>query len=297
MKGVTAETEYDKNPKLRKEDVMMLKEWTEKQLHLPEVPELHLIFFLHSCYYSIEKAKATINAFFTYRAHCPEFFKNRDPTSPALRAHFDVAEFLHLPKKTPDGNQIVLFRYIDTEIKKFDLSEQIKIFDMSVVQWMMENGTPEGVVILCDLKGLSLAHIMKANLLSIKKACMYVQDALFIRLKSIHFINVGQYMDVLMNLVKPFMKNELINSIHFHSQTMKNMYKYIPIECLPKDYGGLQPSLQEIHDANLQRLTNFADYYQNEDSYIADESKRVGKPTNANDLFGVEGSFKKLDID
>lgn len=40
-----------------------------------------------------------------------------------------------------------------------------------------------------------------------------------------------------------------------------------------------------------------ADYFVQDEKNIAEESKRLGKPRSMNDVFGVEGTFKKLDID
>lgn len=58
---------YQKDLNLKKEDINQLKEWLKKQPHLPKATEEQLIWFLHSCFYSIEKAKTTIDAFFTIR--------------------------------------------------------------------------------------------------------------------------------------------------------------------------------------------------------------------------------------
>lgn len=85
------EEELKKNSELKMSDIEMLREWCDKQQHLPKPSNLHLILFLHSNYYSMEAAKNTIENFFTIRSHVPEFFDNRDPLgSKELRQAFNV---------------------------------------------------------------------------------------------------------------------------------------------------------------------------------------------------------------
>lgn len=47
----------------------------------------------------------------------------------------------------------------------------------------------------------------------------------------------------------------------------------------------------------VERMTKSATYFKEEDNYGTDESKRIGKPKTSEDLFGIDGSFRKLNID
>lgn len=86
------EEALEKHPEVKMSDIAMLREWCEKQQHLPKIADLHLLLFLHSNYNSIEAAKNTVESFFTIRSHVPEFFANRDPLgSKDLRQAFNTA--------------------------------------------------------------------------------------------------------------------------------------------------------------------------------------------------------------
>lgn len=78
IKYITLEEVMKKNPKLRISDIQILREWCEKQPHLPKIQDIQLVIFLQSNYFQIEPTKNTIENYFTMRTHVPEFFSNRD---------------------------------------------------------------------------------------------------------------------------------------------------------------------------------------------------------------------------
>lgn len=92
LKYINVDEEFKKNPELKESDLQMLREWCEKQPHLPKITDTDLILFIHSNYYMMEPTKANIESYFTLRTHLPEFFTNRDLTqSPELRSALEVA--------------------------------------------------------------------------------------------------------------------------------------------------------------------------------------------------------------
>ena len=47
----------------------------------------------------------------------------------------------------------------------------------------------------------------------------------------------------------------------------------------------------------MKKLAEYSAWFKEQEGIKADESKRPGKPTNYEDLFGLDGSFRQLTID
>lgn len=298
IRYVNIEEECKRNPELKMSDLQMLKDWMEKQPHLPRIEMLYLVMFLHSNYYRIEPTKKTIDNFFTIRTLLPEVFSNRDPIAwKELRRTFSVIAAVPLEQKTKEGYIMTFAKFLDPNPSKFDYFECLKYLLMTCEVQNVIHGTSEGLVIIFDAAGLTFAHIASMNLMGIKKIFFYIQEAAPVRLKAFHILNSMPIVDTLVNLIKPFMKKELMNLLHFHSN-METVKKYLPVEALPNEYDGKAGPIEEIATKHVKLLEEFRDWFQyNDVSGRVNESLRVGKCESAESLFGVDGSFKKLELD
>ncbi|KAK9754081.1 CRAL/TRIO domain [Popillia japonica] len=284
----TAEEEYEKNPELRKEDVEAVQDWVSKQNHLPPIDELEIILFLHSCYYRIEPTKTCIDNFYTIRTLCPEFFANRDPrTNPAET--LNLLLYAPLPKLTREGYKVIFAKLIDPNPDNYTFAGQVKVFDMATMLALHQGGTHNGVVVVTDMKEVTFSHFTKLGVVHIKKFFYYLQHAMPVRIKGLHFLNIPIFMDKIVGLIKPFMKGELFQVLYLHTDKLDTLYKYVPKECLPRDYGGDMDSVQNLIKIQNKNILENAQYFVEDEKRIVDESKRDGKPKSDNDIFGVGG--------
>ncbi|GAB1861594.1 Alpha-tocopherol transfer protein-like [Camponotus japonicus] len=298
IRYITLEEEMKKNPELRMSDIQILREWCEKQPHLPKIQDIPLVIFLHSNYFQIEPTKNTIENYFTIRTHVPEFFSNRDLLKmKELQKAFQVVAYLQLEGKTRENYSIMMGRFLNFEPSDYNFSSGAKVGIMLMDEFIWTHGSSPGLIYIADATGVSLGHVKCLNLMLIKKFLHYIQDALPVRLKAVHVINISPVVELIYNMFKPFIKTELIDLIYFHS-SMESASKYFSIEVLPNELGGKAGPIQELVNAQIKKIENFGEWFlEDEKINRVDESLRINKSKASSDLFGVDGNFKKLEID
>lgn len=62
-----------------------------------------------------------------------------------------------------------------------------------------------------------------------------------------HVINCTPIVNRALLFIRPFIYAKLYNTLHFHKVgCLENLYKFVPREILPNDYGGNAPSISEL---------------------------------------------------
>lgn len=85
--------------------------------------------------------------------------------------------------------------------------------------------------------------------------------------------------------------------LYMHS-TKESLAKYIPLEALPSDAGGKAKSVLEHHNELMKKLEEHREWFlQDEVTGRVNETLRAHDSKSTMEHLGLQGSFKKLDID
>lgn len=111
----------------------------------------------------------------------------------------------------------------------------------------LKEGTLPGLVLMFDMDGIQFGHLFKLSVFVIKHYLHYLQEAMPVRMKGIHFFNLVSFVDKILALVRPFMKQSLWDILILHPK-VDTVFDHVPAEVFPKDYaGGRAPSVSEFH--------------------------------------------------
>jgi hypothetical protein len=100
-----------------------------------------------------------------------------------------------LPTRDQHGNVVMAGRLVDVDASKFSYDDCLKSWFMLQDVTLLEHGAVPGFVFVVDMKGLSLGHVTKMSLSSIKKYYMYIQ------VKSEGFLKLHQTMSLITSIL------------------------------------------------------------------------------------------------
>ncbi|OWR55141.1 hypothetical protein KGM_206990 [Danaus plexippus plexippus] len=278
------------------EDIDAILDWFNKQAHLVHAPidRDHIEKLLISTNGSREKTKRRIDNFYKYRSQAPELVLSRrevltNPLYNGWSFYHQAAMFELYEKK-----RISIFKITDPDPSKFDADvifrNTIMLGDLRLkFDYML------GEIWIMDLENVSFGHILRVNPTTIQKFMNIIQDGVGFKMFEIHFINVSSFGQHVVNFLKQFVKPKIMERFVCHENS-ENLHKYIPKKYLPKDYGGEQPSLNDMKAILRKELLKdlSKNYLLECCQQLSDESKRMGTKYQEEHLVG---SFKKLEFD
>jgi len=118
---------------------------------------------------------------------------------------------------TREGYKIIYGRLLDSEPSHFVYNDAMKLLNMVIDLWLYTEGTSNGHIILFDMKNVSFGHVGRLSPMSLKKFLYYLQEGLPVRLKGFHFMNASPVIDVILNMMRPFMKKQLMDMVRLKS--------------------------------------------------------------------------------
>lgn len=118
----------------------------------------------------------------------------------------------------------------------------IDIFKISVLFLESALWEPEtqinGVVIIFDMRGLSVPTALQLKPDFGKLTVDWLQDCVPLRIKGIHFVNEPFYVNSTTNPMPRFMRPKHKARYHCHGNNRSSLHRHISAECLPVAYGG-----------------------------------------------------------
>ncbi|XP_075166391.1 alpha-tocopherol transfer protein-like [Haematobia irritans] len=296
-----ATEELHEDPARVADDIQALKTWISQQPHLrARTDDQFLLAFLRGCKYSMEKTKSKIDKYFMLRSKFPELFSLRDIDDPKIREILRLGVLVVLPTPVNEtGPRIMLVRNGCYDPEKYNFADMMRVFQAlnEILLWEDDYAIVNGFVHIADLKDWSKKHFFQITPGLMKKMTVYSEEAMPLRPKASHMINAPSIFESLFNMVKPMMSEKQLNRMIIYGANLDKFYEKVPLKYLPKEYGGENSSIQEIIDAWEKKFFEYRDYFKDDAKYGTDEHLRPGKPIDFENLFGMEGSFRKLNVD
>ncbi|XP_061723096.1 alpha-tocopherol transfer protein-like [Cydia pomonella] len=274
-----------------------IHEWYQKQPHLP-AGQLHDQFIARLLImrkFSIEQVKQKIDNYYAVRPKMPELLGNRDLLDPTLTKYIKDGFWLTLPRKTQENHRVTILRVQYSE--GVSVQDFVKVLTM-IVDYRMWNDSVLGEQVIFDYSNVTIPLAMQFTPVFIKRAIYYFTECLGPNIKGIHIVNLPPFAEYILSAVKKLLKPKVVQRIHVY-KNLQEVLEKIPITIIPKDLGGTDDvTCQDIADAweNTLGSVSWRNFFIQQDSIHTDETKRTVKK-NFQDEFGLDGSFKKLNID
>lgn len=168
-------------------------------------------------------------------------------------------QLIPLLDRTPENYKVTIFRLVDENPDIVNFNHVIKAFyivtDIRLVT--LDELWGDGEIPVFDMSNITLRHFTKIVFSTMRLFLKYSQEAHPVTVRQVHIVNCNSLVNRILQLIKPFLKTEVAERIHTHLPGAETLFKFIPRNILPKEYGGTQGPINTVRGFWLEFLTTY----------------------------------------
>ncbi|XP_072143963.1 alpha-tocopherol transfer protein-like isoform X4 [Dermacentor andersoni] len=240
-----------------------------------------LVKFLRARKYDTQSAFENIKKYFKVRRDRPELFEELTPSS----IPFDVVcrkhQLLTVSRRTdPLGRMVLLMKIGSWNTEMCTLNDFFRVgIALAECFLLRQDFQVRGIVVVIDLKGLSVYHLPYYTPSVIRTLVSLVQNCLPLRLQKVYIINNPPIFDYLFAIAKTFLKAKLVKRIRLLGYNLTELHQLVPDDVISKEHEGTNESFD--YDQLERELKTAENFFQALSSYGYRETlstKRAPEP-------------------
>ncbi|XP_065367084.1 alpha-tocopherol transfer protein-like [Calliphora vicina] len=283
-------------------DLQALRTWIEQEPHLnARLEEQFLIQYLRGCKYSLERAKAKIDLFFTLKSKFPDLFNVSDVNEAKFRKINSYGFGLPLPQPLNDNGPRIFFFKFEGDIAKglIDIEDLFCVLNAMHEIFLMDDpyACINGIVYILDMKNISISMASQFTPSFLRKIVQFYEKSLPLRIKAVHLLNTPGFFHSVLSILLPLLSEKLRQRMFVYGQTYDNLEEKVPKKYLPLYLGGENGAREQILKDFDKKWLEYENYFKENANYGTHELLRPGKPIDFDSIYGLGGSFRILDVD
>ncbi|KAM7313830.1 putative phosphatidylinositol transfer protein SEC14 [Ixodes scapularis] len=237
---------------------------------LDEEPDLHsrrddefLLRFLRVRKYNVDTAQKKVKEYYKTRKNFPCVFKNFVPSNVKL----DVRNMMMVfPQPDIHGRPVVLLKAGAWNPQTTSYGEALQGLTL-IMEHLIADPVVQtkGVTCIHDFGGFTADKVLSINFGLLKMSLRLFLDCVPARIKATHIVNESYTFDMAYAMVRPFISKKMADRLHVHGANTEGLHKEVPVDSLPKEYGGVGPDLD--FEAFWNRLEQEEEFFVENNRY------------------------------